>query len=59
MRAAGVPPEKIVGLLAAASGLLERPEPMRASELVPLFRLDRIPKEPVTVTEAMLRELNA
>jgi glutamyl-tRNA synthetase len=37
-RAAGVSPERVVGRLAAALGLLERPEPVRAEELIPAWR---------------------
>jgi glutamyl-tRNA synthetase len=58
IRTAGVRPEKVVGFLAASSGLIERPEPMQASELIPLFHMERIPKEPVSVTEDMLRQLD-
>ncbi|UVI32606.1 tRNA glutamyl-Q(34) synthetase GluQRS [Paenibacillus spongiae] len=57
MRANGIRAEYIVGWIAAHSGLLDRPEPVRPDELVELFRLDRIPKEPITVTDAMLRQL--
>lgn len=57
MREAGSRPEAIVGWLAFLSGLLERPEPVKATELVPGFDLGRVPREPVIVTEAMLREM--
>lgn len=37
LRDRGVAPEVVVGRLAASLGLLDRPEPCRAEELVPLF----------------------
>jgi len=58
MRAAGTPPEEVVGYLAYLSGLLERPEPVRPAELVPGFSLDRVPREPAVVTAAMLEKLS-
>lgn len=58
LRQAGVTPERIVGWLAAMSGLLDHPEPVRADELIPAFSLDRIPKEPVVVTDEQLAALS-
>jgi glutamyl-tRNA synthetase len=57
MRAAGVPAEKLIGLLAHSCGWIDRPEPITAKELVPLFRLEAIPKEPFVLTHAALREI--
>ncbi|MBB3109495.1 glutamyl-tRNA synthetase [Paenibacillus phyllosphaerae] len=57
LREAGVSPERIIGWLAALSGLLPQPEPVRASELVSEFALDRIPKEAVVVTDELMRYL--
>jgi glutamyl-tRNA synthetase len=57
MRAAGVRPESIIGWLAYWSGLLDRPEPAKASELIAEFGLANVPKEPVVVTEEALRML--
>jgi glutamyl-tRNA synthetase len=54
MRAAGVRPEQLVGLLAHSCGWIDRPEPIAAKELVPLFRLGAIPKEPFVLTQAAL-----
>lgn len=58
MRAAGTAPERIVGWLAYWSGLTDKPEPVKAAELIAGFDLARVPKEPVTVTEAALRDLS-
>ena len=44
LRAAGVKPESLVGLLAWSCGWIEKPEPVSARELLPLFRLDTIPR---------------
>lgn len=57
MRSAGAKPETIVGWLAYWSGLSDRPEPVRASELVHSFELSKVPREPVAVTASALREL--
>ncbi len=54
MRESGMRPEVLVGYLAYLSGLLDRPEPVRAAELVPGFDLARVPREPVTVDLAEL-----
>ena len=56
LREAGVKPERVVGALAAISGLHDRVEPIHARELVAGFALDRIPQSPVTIHEAWLRE---
>ncbi|TYP77551.1 tRNA glutamyl-Q(34) synthetase GluQRS [Paenibacillus methanolicus] len=57
LRQSGVSPERIVGWLAAMSGLLDRAESVSAKELISAFRLDRIPKEPVVVTDEQLAAL--
>lgn len=55
LRAAGVPAEKLVGLLAHSCGWIDRPEPITAKELVPLFKLEAIPREPFVLTTAALK----
>ncbi len=42
LRQSAVRPEALVGYLAYSLGLLERPEPRTAAEIVPLFRWDRL-----------------
>ncbi len=54
LRRAGVPAERVVGLLASWSGLGPC-RPVRAEELVAELRLDRIPKSPVVVAETEIR----
>jgi glutamyl-tRNA synthetase len=54
LRSAGVKPETLLGLLAWSCGWLEKPEPVRAQELLPLFRLDKIPAEPFVFTMELL-----
>lgn len=44
LRASGVAPEEILGRLACLAGLIDRPEPIRARELIPLFDLDKLPR---------------
>ena len=53
IRAAGTPPEAVIGLLAHWAGLLDRPEPVSASELVRDFRWDRVRKTPISVKEVL------
>ncbi|MCQ6557807.1 tRNA glutamyl-Q(34) synthetase GluQRS [Paenibacillus mendelii] len=57
MRANGVHAEHLVGWIAAHSGLIDKPEPVRPHDLIQEFNLDRIPKDPVTVTDLMLQSL--
>ena len=40
-------PEEVVGRLACLAGLLDRPEPAAAAELVPLFSWDKVPKRDI------------
>jgi glutamyl-tRNA synthetase len=46
LRAAGVPAEMLLGLLAWSCGWLAAVRPVTARELVPLYRLDAIPRRP-------------
>jgi glutamyl-tRNA synthetase len=57
LRAAGVPAEALLGLLAWSCGWVERAAPVSARELVPLFRLEAIPPAPFVVTPALLRSI--
>ena len=43
-------PEAILGLLAHWAGLLPRPEPIQAQELVPLFRWDLVPRHDIPIS---------
>lgn len=47
LRASGVRPEEIVGRLACCAGLMDRPEPISARELIPLFDLSKLPREDI------------
>jgi glutamyl-tRNA synthetase len=53
LREAGVPSERVVGLLAAWSGLGEGPA--RARELATRFELSRVPRDPVVTDEVEVR----
>ena len=47
LREKGVQPEEIVGRLAHAAGLIDRVQPIRASELIPLLDLNQLPKQDI------------
>lgn len=55
LRSEGVAPERVIGYLAYWSGLLKRPEPVAARDLIAAFKLGNIHDGPVVVTESMLR----
>ena len=55
LRDAGVKPEALVGLLAWSCGWLAKPEPIDAHELLPMFRLEAIPRQPFVLTGELLR----
>ncbi len=57
LRAAGVKPEALLGLLAWSCGWLDQPEPICARELLPLFRLESIPRRPFVLTSELLRTI--
>ena len=46
-------PEPLLGLLGWLCGLLERPEPVHAQDLVPLFSWDKIPKGDLPLPAAL------
>jgi glutamyl-tRNA synthetase len=54
LRAAGLRPEALVGLLAWSCGWLERFELIWPRELLPLFRLDSIPRQPFVLRQEAL-----
>ena len=59
LRAAGVRPEMLLGLLAWSCGWIERIEAVTAQELVPLYRLEAVPATPFVLTPQLLREIGA
>ncbi|MFC7392880.1 tRNA glutamyl-Q(34) synthetase GluQRS [Scopulibacillus cellulosilyticus] len=58
IRQAGVKPESVVGILAFISGLIDRPEPVKAKELILEFDLSKIPQSPVVLSHKMLQNLS-
>lgn len=44
-------PERLIGILAASAGLLEKPEPISARELASVFTWDQIEGKEITVTD--------
>lgn len=59
LRATGVKAEALIGLLAWSSGWIDRPEPIRARELLPLFQLDAIPPRPFVFDSTARETLGA
>lgn len=57
LRNAGVSAEKLIGLLAWSCGWIEKPTPIRASDLIPLFQLESIPREPFVLTPTLLASI--
>jgi len=57
LRAAGVTPEALLGLLAWSCGWLERVEPITTRDLLPRFRLDAIPGKPFVLRPELLGEI--
>jgi glutamyl-tRNA synthetase len=57
LRAAGVRPEALVGLLAWSCGWLDRVRPVTVKELLPLFRLGAVPPRPFVLTPELLRAI--
>ncbi|HTU92663.1 MAG TPA: tRNA glutamyl-Q(34) synthetase GluQRS [Gemmataceae bacterium] len=55
LREAGVRPEMLLGLLAWSCGWLADIEPITPRELLPLFRLETIPRTPFVMTPELLR----
>jgi glutamyl-tRNA synthetase len=57
LREAGVKPEALLGLLAWSCGWLERRREVTVRELLPLFDLASIPREPFVLTPELLRSI--
>jgi glutamyl-tRNA synthetase len=57
LRDSGLGPERLLGLLAWSCGWIERPEPIRARELLPLFDLQRVPRDPFVFKAEMWNAL--
>lgn len=55
LREAGVRPEMLLGLLAWSCDWIAALEPIALRELLPLFRLETIPREPFLLTPEVLR----
>ncbi len=59
LRRLGVKAEAIIGYLALWAGLLEKPEPLRASELIDSFSLGKLPIKPINVENELPQKLLA
>ena len=53
LRWSGVRPQQIIGQLAAWAGLIEKPEQLHPDELIDVFSLDKLPREPVVVGDTL------
>ena len=49
LRKNGVAPETIVGRLAYAAGLIDRPDPITPRELVPLYAVEKLPRADIVL----------
>jgi len=56
-REAGVPPERLVGWLASISGLAPEGASLAARELVGGFRLEKVPRGPVAISDRTVERL--
>jgi glutamyl-tRNA synthetase len=57
LRAAGVRPEALTGLLAWSCGWLDLPKAVLAHDLIPRFRLESVPPQPWVLTPELLRQI--
>jgi len=57
LRAAGIRAEALLGLLAWSCGWRENTEPISAMELLPVFRLASIPREPFVLKAELLEKI--
>jgi glutamyl-tRNA synthetase len=57
LREAGVAPAAVAGYLAFSLGLLDRPEPCRPADLVPMFSWERIGRADWVLPEDLAGEL--
>ena len=57
LREGGVRPEMLLGLLAWSCGWLSTIEPITARELLPLYRLETMPREPFVLTPELLQRI--
>jgi glutamyl-tRNA synthetase len=55
LREAGVSAPQLLGLLARSCGWLDQLQPISATELIPRFRLETIPRCPFVLTSELLR----
>ena len=57
LRERGVRAEEITGFLAWHAGLMDRPEPVKPRDLVPHFRMDRVPRSDIVLSPEDLERL--
>lgn len=53
LRQAGVKPEAVIGRLGAWAGLLEKAKPVRASDLIESFEMDKLPRGAIVVENTL------
>ncbi len=57
LRGAGATAERLLGLLAWSCGWIDAIRPVTARDLLPLFRLDAVPRQPFVLTKELLRKI--
>jgi glutamyl-tRNA synthetase len=57
LRAAGVMPEELLGLLAWSCGWVDKLEPITARGLIPLFQLESLPDQPFVLMPDLLKAI--
>ncbi|MSR29982.1 MAG: tRNA glutamyl-Q(34) synthetase GluQRS [Gemmataceae bacterium] len=57
LRDKGVKAEALLGLLAWSCGWLEKPAPVQAKDLIPVFKIQSIPREPFVLRQKHLEDL--
>ncbi|WP_309273820.1 tRNA glutamyl-Q(34) synthetase GluQRS [Paenibacillus sp.] len=57
IRKAGTAPERLIGWLMWIGGFIAKPEPLSAQECISLFRMNKLPSEPIIVTDQTLSRL--
>lgn len=57
LRTAGARPEAIIGWIAYICGIISKPEPVQASDLVSSFSLHSIKHQPFILTQQIIRQL--
>lgn len=58
LREQGTDARQVVGWLMWVAGLQPKPEPLSPRECIPLFQMDKLPSQAITITDEMLQSLH-